>query len=298
MTFSGGGNRALVAESGQLRALHNLNFISKIGYQSSVSGGAWAASIYQYYQKGATNDSQLLGPATSSLSSLTLETLAQPAPPLANTATTNMLKVGLELLLTGRSSLPHLWVDSVGETYLQPFGANKETFFTLSKTIEKEIKAQNPSLENESFLTPLSSLPPRPFFLANSILIGPSWAASSPSLVSLQMTPLYVGSPFIPNNEEQPFPIKITPNETLPLYVGGGLVDNFAFGGKIGVDLEGEKGKKVLEVTVEKPFSLRQVIGFSSNDGAWAFVFFCYFSFSFSFSFFFFSLLLPFLPSL
>ena len=46
--FSGGGSRALTCAWGQMLGLKTLNLMNKARYISSVSGGTWATSIYNY----------------------------------------------------------------------------------------------------------------------------------------------------------------------------------------------------------------------------------------------------------
>ena len=44
VAFSGGGNRAMVAAHGQLRALVETGLIDHVDYVSAVSGGSWASA--------------------------------------------------------------------------------------------------------------------------------------------------------------------------------------------------------------------------------------------------------------
>ena len=60
LCFSGGGNRALSAGMGQLRALTTLGLMEKVAYVSCVSGGSWLSAPYTYYRSGATRDEEFL----------------------------------------------------------------------------------------------------------------------------------------------------------------------------------------------------------------------------------------------
>ncbi len=60
--LSGGGTRALSAGMGQLRALDQLGLLENTQYLSCVSGGAWLGTAFTYYERGAKNDAEFLGP--------------------------------------------------------------------------------------------------------------------------------------------------------------------------------------------------------------------------------------------
>ena len=61
LSLSGGGDRSYTASIGYLGALHELNMIEDISYVTGVSGGAWATSVYSYYQFDEVTDDIMLG---------------------------------------------------------------------------------------------------------------------------------------------------------------------------------------------------------------------------------------------
>eukprot|EP00516_Mucochytrium_quahogii_P005916 CAMPEP_0203748438 /NCGR_PEP_ID=MMETSP0098-20131031/3324_1 /ASSEMBLY_ACC=CAM_ASM_000208 /TAXON_ID=96639 /ORGANISM=" , Strain NY0313808BC1" /LENGTH=595 /DNA_ID=CAMNT_0050637185 /DNA_START=243 /DNA_END=2027 /DNA_ORIENTATION=- len=265
VAFSGGGNRALSASMGQLRAFEELKMIQKVGYMSSVSGGSWASAIYQYYQKGANNDGELLGVYTDP-SNLTMAVLDASPPPLARGGTQSWIVTLLGSIpkLIGKSiGLRDLWTYAVGEIYLEPFGLNCDsTFYTYNETFEADVKKRNPALANATFFLPRAD---RPFWVANAGLLGPSTAASSPHVLSAQFTPFYAGSPFGVDRGKITYQSVVNRSVDYERFSGGGFLDNYAFGANAPPTKQKQKMGGKLKLHMSGPrFTIKKAIAMSS----------------------------------
>lgn len=225
--FSGGGGRAHVCTAGQLRALHHLNLLNKqhIDYLSAVSAGAWATAIFTFYEKGALNDDELFGELLSTdLKKWTLDALQnEPLAPIVQPAIENCMTVASELVWHVNSH--QLWERVLGKIFLKPFGLNKDWPFALREDVES-IKKENPQLKDARFMVNRSE--DRPFFICHGVIIGPEWAKLG-EMVPIQFTPLYTGSPYLHKMHYQDQNEKVNREEVV--WVGGGMVDSFAFGG-------------------------------------------------------------------
>ena len=146
--LSGGSTRAFAAAVGQLRGLTALGLIPRVGYLSSVSGGAWAAAPYTYYAAPAT-ESEILG-AVVPPEGLTLDALDQLDPASLGHAAT--LDFGAILgRLAGEANVPgdEVWIRAVGRTFLGPYGLfdpDRPASFTLSRETRRQILDRNPRL--------------------------------------------------------------------------------------------------------------------------------------------------------
>ena len=228
--FSGGGTRALTAAMGQLRGLVAAGLMDKIGYISCVSGGSWASTAFTYYNSGAQNDGEFLGPVTKP-GAITMDGLGQLAPScLGHTATQPFRNIVLGNLDDKSVPRDEVWIRAVGEVFFAPFGlydlANP-SYFSLDAATVADIVQRNPSLAGANFQTVRANGmdAPRPFLVVNSSLIWPVSDLRHENLVVFQYTPLAVGSPFL-------LKIGYKPQLGQPIYrtVGGGLLEPFAYG--------------------------------------------------------------------
>jgi hypothetical protein len=223
--FSGGGTRALSAAEGQLRGLIAEGLLGKVGIISCVSGGSWAATAFTFYQSGAANDGEFLGPVTEpgAITWANLNTL--PASRLGSTATLDFRGALLKNLDHPSVRRDEVWIQAVGQIFFAPFGLydlNNPAYFSLDAATVADIKSRNPSLAVAPFVTPREN---RPFLVINSTLIWPVDDLRHENTVGFEYTPLAAGTPFL---------LKIASNPVFgpPVYrtVGGGLVEPFAFG--------------------------------------------------------------------
>lgn len=261
--FIGGGTRALTGAMGALRGLTQLKLIKNIGYISCVSGGSWASTAYCYYNSGAKDDDEFLGPITEpgDITMDSLENLDQNC--LGHTATTSLRDKLIKLM----PKVPEneLWLTAISEVYFQPFGIyspDQPAYFSLDEDTVMDIKKRNPILAGAVFNTVRIPEKPdnkRPFLVIDSTLMGPNELAlfSEETVVTFQYTPLYVGSPLY---KEVTYHSQKQGDKTLP--VGGGFIEPFAFGGP-------EPAKPPVKGTLtvpkpEKPFALANASGASS----------------------------------
>ncbi|HEX9887720.1 MAG TPA: hypothetical protein VGA70_14580 [Longimicrobiales bacterium] len=239
--LSGGGTRALSAGMGQLRGLNQLGLIPHIDYISCVSGGSWLSSAYTYYRKGASSDAQFLGPQTGP-SGTTFQWLGQLDQGCIGFTATQSLTAALAATLAlykfGVIKSSHLiWIDSVGLVYLANYGlydALHPHYYSLDANRVKEIVARNPQLSSGDFVTARVAQggdPPRPYLVINSSIASPSAVTPPPTgaetLVGFEYTPLYVGvqAPL------RTFDFPDSRGPSVPVAIGGGVVEPFAFGG-------------------------------------------------------------------
>ncbi|MEM7114440.1 MAG: hypothetical protein AAF614_18540 [Chloroflexota bacterium] len=268
--FSGGGTRAMSAAMGQLRGLRALNLIDKIGYISCVSGGSWASTIYTYYQTGAANDDELLGPIITPKETSMAQLKQLPTTRLGYPATLSLRDKLLELHEAGTPD-DLLWQEGIGRIYFAPFGIDDSEglrFFSLDETTVADILQRNPQLDRGQFVTVREADGKRPFLIINGSLIGPKALAplEHDQLTGFDMTPLYTGIPFGQTITYHPL---LKDAETRP--IGSGYVESFAFGSSApdsllddceGTDLPTKCTVKV--PGVKRPFTLTLASGISS----------------------------------
>ncbi|EDM80301.1 hypothetical protein PPSIR1_36662 [Plesiocystis pacifica SIR-1] len=237
LCFSGGGSRAMSASLGYLRGLTKQGLVDRVRYISAVSGGSWATSLFTYYRAGARDDAQFLDlgldaptdPGTLSLDALGAEL---PAGSMASVITSSLRDALFEAIREGGEQ--NIWNRAVAKIYLEPFGLvdpQKVLAPCLDAATRDAIRARPgnagvPGLEPDNFIFPR---PGRPFLVVNACIVEPddtrAFAAQNP--ISLQCTPLYVGS-------LQPLKIRYAgePFGDVVLPMGGGAVESFAFGGE------------------------------------------------------------------
>jgi len=223
--ISGGGKRSHLCAGGQLRALHHLGLLNRdtINYLSSTSGGAWATSIYTFYESASVeNDDMLLGNATLP-SNLTLDFLKAECSPIGDGGKISIEKNVKRLLF----SVPthEVFTRTIGKVFLDKFGLNNDNPFAMHETYDI-VAETNPLLRLSDFNL---SRPKRPFWITNATMLGPRWSALG-DMVPIQFTGLYCGSPFLHKihyEDRKRWSI----GRELEFDVGGGMVDTFAFGG-------------------------------------------------------------------
>lgn len=262
---------------GQMKGLDSLGLWDDIDYVSSASGGSWAASIFTYYQSGAENDAQLLGrpypPGSLNMA------LLNKAPDgfLGNVITCNFTEKIVEGLAKEALSLgtgllepaDRIWIDAVGQCYLEPFGLydpRDERYFTLDQASRDAILAVNPKLDSNDFYL-VHSGPgeiDRPFLVMNSAFLAPAKFlpidAPEPMAV-LNYTPLYVGSA---NGMDVAYQSKVLGLQNFE--IGGGFIEPFAFGSKTPKQgIQEENGKNIAKVKLpRRRYQLVDAVGTSS----------------------------------
>jgi hypothetical protein len=228
--FSGGGTRSMSATMGQLRGLTELGLVDRIRYISCVSGGAWASRAYTYYNTGAANDREFLGPVTAP-QHITMDGLKGiDETCLGYTATRSLRNLIFNHLVDGTPE-DRVWIDAIGQIYFQPFGlydAKKPSYFSLNDTTVTDIKHRNPALTEATFHT-VRTASPRPYLIINGTMIGPTHLSpfQTEPVVNMQYTPLYVGTPY-----GMEVTYRAAERSTKQTYwTGGGFVEPFAYGG-------------------------------------------------------------------
>ena len=107
----------------------------------------------------------------------------------------------------------------------QPFGLSHHFPFAQREDVER-IKVENPHLAYQRFHVTRSTS--RPFWISHGTIVGPQWAKVH-DMLPIQFTAIYSGSPYLHKMHYRD--IK-HPSAHKDLWVGGGLVDSFAFGGE------------------------------------------------------------------
>jgi hypothetical protein len=261
--FSGGGTRSLSATQGQLRGLIAAGLLPKAGYISCVSGGSWAATAFTYYDAGAQNDAEFLGPVTAP-GAITAAGLQQLSPScLGYTATQPFRSVLFKLLDDKSVPRDEVWIRAVGQVFFAPFGLydpGSPAYFSLDAATVASIVERNPALAGAAFQTVRSNGvdAPRPFLVLNSTLIWPVDDLRHENRVGFEYTPLYVGSPYL-------LKIGYKPLLGPPVYrtVGGGFLEPFAYGCPAPVGPPDSQGC-VAVLPPPRPFTLTDASGTSS----------------------------------
>ena len=224
--FSGGGARSHVCVTGQLRALRDLGVLNKndLNYISATSGGAWAASIFTFYERGAKNDDDLLGKGTEPEEMFT-EVLQKPPCPLASPAQDVMWQEMRRIFWSTPS--PELWEQVLGNVYFERFGMNKEVPFGMRELVPT-IRYYNRALAKAKIN---QTRPNRPFLVLHANMIGPEWADAS-DVVPIQFTPMYCGTPYMRRVHYKEAASRKSHRQGL-YKIGGGFIDTFAFGAEV-----------------------------------------------------------------
>ena len=196
ISFSGGGSRSFVSAMGQLAALTQLGLIENIQYVTGISGGSWATITYGYSQ--IEDDSVLLGPITDP-SAITREGLSEMNEQCARGFTTPlvMLRTFQDIFTKEASDVGDAYADVLSATYFEPVGINRDTLFSWNEATVSDIKSRNPSLANETFITPKKG---RPYPLVAATYVGPSefapYRTPNANWTYFEMSPLYMGQMF------------------------------------------------------------------------------------------------------
>lgn len=231
--------------------------MTKVDYLVSVSGGSWAAAIYMF----ARTDTGVLLGRPAAPPELTMDKVGQTPPRMGVCATTSKSSLTAKLA-AGQIPSERLWESVVADTFLNPFGLDSNFAYMArdEKSVER-IRRENPQLRSATFYTPRTDRP-RGFVMHGAQLAPSGYVASERTVVSLQMSPDFTGSPFHPNRSSIHFSgglDKYAPE--LNILVGGGLVETFAFGGEAPNDESG--GVTNLQAPLA-PFSLAKAVAISS----------------------------------
>jgi len=249
--ISGGGSRSLSAAMGELRGLAALGVLPKIGWLSTVSGGTWAGTLYNWAPE-IYSDDLLLGQLELDPSRLRWDSggdrddLGELDPHAIGSAAT---RLGLEEMLAKAIELYHrgvavseLWPRAIGELVLAPFGLGDtpQRYFTWTRGwLERGILADNPGLRAADFFL---TRPDRPYLITNSTLFyPPNPPASLEAPVrpagaggprnawevgyDFETTPISAGLPPAFPNAGAPSPGQPSSSD-----LGGGWIDPFAMG--------------------------------------------------------------------
>lgn len=225
LCFSGGGDRAMTAAMGQLRALNHLNVLDKCRYLSCVSGGSWAGTIFTYYDKshpeGPSNDTELLGRYTPT-AKLTYKHLYR-------SFNSKLLAYGANTHLDYHFWFDYrhdAWIFEIGEIYLQNFGLfdyddadegryPKLPYFSYDDKAVQTIKNNNHQLRPKKFHTVNAN---RPFLVINSCIPNPQKGdLDITKYVNFEYTPLTIGRAYKNQIDQRNY--------------GGGFIEPFAFRG-------------------------------------------------------------------
>ena len=253
--LSGGSTRAFAAAVGQLRGLTALGLIPRVGYLSSVSGGAWAATPYTYYATPAT-EPEILG-AVVPPEKVTAGTLGEIAPRSLGAAATLDFRATLEKLAAD-TAVPRdeIWFRAVGQTFLSPYGvfdADHPSSFTFSRETRRQILDRNPWLADRQ-LDVVRTGAPRPHLLIHAALSRPARSAGNWESINYEYSPLYIGTPRLH---------ELRSADGATRLLGGGYLEPFAFGCPAPRAVPDAHGLVAVRVP-RRLFTLAHVIGATS----------------------------------
>lgn len=240
--ISGGGIRSYSAAIGQLRGLTNItgNFLNIVGAISSVSGGTWFNTLFNYAPESLVDDATLLGPmvAPEKLTMKDIDILDQyfigaPMPKADNDAL-GIAVVALETMIKA-NLMPQnrLWSRIINMLYASEFNLDN-----LFKSF---------SLDEGGVLNAYPQRTDRPYFIANATQVYPLCAQNVGR--HFEYTPLYSGTSQLfkkAGPQGQDF--------------GGGYIDSSAFDSKTPLT----SGNPTRVVTPDPLFLLSDVMGSSS----------------------------------
>ncbi len=169
--ISGGGSRSLAAAMGELRGLEALGVLPQIGWLSTVSGGTWAGTLFNW-APAEISDAELLGPLELDPFQLRWDS-GGPADDLgaldAHAIGSAATRLGLEEMLAKAIELYYrgvaaseLWPRAIGELVLEPFdlGDTPSRYFSWTPGwLARGILADNPGLSTNDFLLTPGSTP-------------------------------------------------------------------------------------------------------------------------------------------
>ncbi|CAK9108587.1 Uncharacterized protein SCF082_LOCUS50491 [Durusdinium trenchii] len=160
---------------------------------------------------------------------------------------------------------PHgIWVNTFNKILLEPLGlGNTSKYMASDEQSLQRILQNNPHLRREDFILPPIDRP-RAFVMLGVLLAPLGHESEDDTVVSLQMSPDFSGSPFYPGGHGN---IKYDEESTnwftradipaLKMVIGGGMVETFAFGGDTPYDQSGQSGgdRNPPKVSMEVPKS-------------------------------------------
>ena len=253
--FSGGSTRSYAATVGHLRGLTESGLISRVGYISAVSGGAWAATPYTYYAGAAGSDAEVLGQHQEPESVLPAALDVIESHELGYAATRDFGRALFVAQSADGVTPDRVWSNAVGQMFLEPFGLDDPAHpagFTLNDDTAREIYQRNPQLRDT--LRTTWSRSHRPYLLVHSTL---NWPPDKPDAwpsqrVGFEYAPLGIGT-----SASHTFR-----SGAVRARVGGGFVEPFAFGG--GPPRSDESGAIVELGQPGRIFTLTDMVGASS----------------------------------
>ncbi|CAE7769672.1 unnamed protein product [Symbiodinium pilosum] len=264
--LSGGGTRAMVAAIGALRGLEYLNLLVRTDLLVSVSGGTWTAGPFMFSHD--LSKGRLLGNPTRP-SELSLEELTKRPSLIGDSATHDIYDLLKSSFLNNDD--PHgIWVNAFNEVLLKPIGlGNMSKYMAPDENTVQRIVRDNPHLQREDFIIPAPERP-RAFVMLGVLLAPLGHESADDTVVSLQMSPDFSGSPFYPGREGQ---LKYDEEgerwlhrsdiPALKMVIGGGMVETFAFGSDTPFSSQ-SGGHHVKMPSPSEPFSLAKAVGVSS----------------------------------
>ncbi len=249
--ISGGGSRSLSAAMGELRGLAAVGVLPRIGWLSTVSGGTWAGTLFNWAPENLS-DAVLLGPLELDPARLrwgsggAADDLARLDPHALGAAATRlgleeMLAKAIELYYRGVAA-SELWPRAIGELVLAPFGLgdSPQRYFSWTPAwLERQILADNPRLSPSDFFL---TRPNRPYLVTNATLFYPP---NPPASLATPVRPAGAGGPA--NAWEVGYDFETTPisagippafatagppapGQPQSSDLGGGWIDPFALG--------------------------------------------------------------------
>lgn len=236
VAFQGGGNRAAPAALGQLRALHDLKWIEKVRYISSVSGGSWTAIPYTFLKACPSTEAVYCGEEQFLGVSHSPQDVALKLPNLAAKIASvdfehgSMLRAMADSTITAKMikawaslKFDEAFAAAIGEIYLEPFGLGKskkgvpDSLFTWRKDDRREILKNNPHLVD----TPIHYVErDRPYLIAGSTILTKRTLIKPENKFRVEMTPLYTG---VPQS------IGYQTRKGGQIQLGGGFVESFVY---------------------------------------------------------------------
>jgi len=256
IAISGGGTRSAGLAAGQLRALRANGKFKDFQIVSMVSGGSWGAFPLFYLPSAKMIDTYLGQPLAPSQLTLPVIGEVDKQSVAGSISSAFLIWDALLHVLDGQQA----YAEAIGQTFLAPLGLDEGLFFTWHAEQRDSIldMPNNSTLSSCDFMLALNSWdngqsPPFP------IVGGTLMRHEKGMNLHFEMTPLYTGvSGVFPKGGSLP-----PPPSDVPYGVGAGKTAPHLFGTDSPTAISATGTATARLPSIEKLFSLRDVIGIS-----------------------------------
>ncbi len=252
VAFSGGGTRAASAALGQLRALHELDWITEAEYFSMISGGAWAVIPYLYFDEDEVgsefSEEKFLGPyrypreiTDENFACEKNNTSGECHPARFSRAIDNSTAWDRMWLAWQKGKADESFAFLLEDIFLKSYNLHTKAFFTWSEDTRARIDGDNRGLEEKhpdvkaETIAVVRDSSTGPYPIVGTVLMA-NKSGNYFDHYAIEITPNYVG---IRNEDRYELAVEDTDeketvaaaegNNCAPVHVGGGYVEPIGY---------------------------------------------------------------------